>query len=66
MLHLFFTISFAAEIIVCCWIISKLKKLDSIIIEKKRVRGVAVLRIVSKFARQVREKLAQKGLSKQL
>lgn len=38
----------------------------SIIIEKKRVRGVAVLRIVSKFARQVREKLAQKGLSKQL
>ncbi len=36
MLHLFFTISFAAEIIVCCWIISKLKKLDSIIIEKNR------------------------------
>ena len=34
MLHLFFTITFVAEVIVCCWIVSKLKKLDEIVLEK--------------------------------
>jgi len=33
MLHLFFTITFIAEIIVCFWIVSKLKKLDRAVLE---------------------------------
>ena len=36
MLQVFFTISFIAEIIVCCWLVSKLKKWDRAVLEMNK------------------------------